>query len=202
MNRWAKILNDNLDKQTTILRSGNDVQYLINGENAFKAMVDGIRTANKQGHYIYLLGWVLVDDFPMIPGQVDTTFRKLITDASNKNVQVRAMLWDGVGIINTFQVAYINFLKNGGAILDNETLNFGCQHQKILIVKGDQGLITFCGGSDINNDRIAAVDLNGSPLRDVHCQIKGPSAYDLLTTFINRWSHHPNNKIIDSLKGP
>jgi len=202
MNRWKKILNDNLDKQTVFLRSGNDVKYLINGEDIFKAMVDAIRTATKKGHYIYLLGWILVDDFPMITGQADTTFKNLITEASNKNVQVRAMLWDSAGTINTFQVVYINFLKNGGAILDNATLNFGCHHQKVLIVKGDEGLITFCGGADINSDRTGAVDLAGSPLRDVHCQIKGPSAYDLLTTFIKRWEHNNYSKLVDSLKEP
>ena len=103
---------------------------------------------------------------------------------------------------NSEDLGYINFLKNGGAILDNATLNMGCHHQKVLIVKGDEGLITFCGGVDINSDRIGAVDLAGSPLRDIHCQIKGPSAYDLLRTFINRWDHHQNSKLVDSLKEP
>jgi phosphatidylserine/phosphatidylglycerophosphate/cardiolipin synthase-like enzyme len=41
----------------------------------------------------------------------------------------------------------------------------------------------------------------GAPLHDTHCQIAGPSAHDLLTTFIRRWDAHPGHSAIDRTKG-
>jgi phosphatidylserine/phosphatidylglycerophosphate/cardiolipin synthase-like enzyme len=181
--RWAKILNDNKKSKQTYLRQGNEVKFLIDGKETFQSMVDSIETANRPGHFIYLLGWINQDDFPLVPGNPNTTFKNLITVASNKGVQVRTILWDNVSVTNTKEIKYVNTLPNGAGILDNYTLNLGSHHQKVLIVNGNKGLISFCGGLDINKDRLYSIG-NGSPLHDVHCKIIGPSAFDLLVTFI------------------
>ena len=66
------------------------------------------------------------------------------------------MLWDQQGRKNTAEIDHINKLATGAGILDNLTLRWqtGSHHQKVLIVKGSLGLIGFCGGVDINKDRI------------------------------------------------
>ena len=104
--------------------------------------------------------------------------------------------------INSEVVGRINNLPTGAAILDNETPNpieaFGSHHQKLLIVKGKDGLIGFCGGVDINRDRIDVTQPDhGEPLHDVHCRIVGPSAWDLLETFRRRWRHNSETAAID-----
>jgi phosphatidylserine/phosphatidylglycerophosphate/cardiolipin synthase-like enzyme len=95
-------------------------------------------------------------------------------------------------------VDHINtFLANGAAILDNRVLQVaaGTHHQKMLIVKGSEGLIGFCGGIDINPDRIHTVGATpGAPFHDVHCRIKGPGAHELLKVFLERWTDHPDSK--------
>jgi len=211
------------------LRTGNAVTYLIDGPATFKEMVNAFATATNAEHYIYLLGWQLVDDFDMTP-PAPSHFRDLMTAASGRGVQIRAMLWKQFKGINKPQVDAINKLKTGAAILDNETKTiYGAHHQKILVVKGSQGLIGFCGGIDINSDRITGAATasstsggqggapdeqipvaasgssggggNGSPLHDVHCKIVGPSAIDVLQTFIRRWDHHPDSAAIDAAKG-
>jgi phosphatidylserine/phosphatidylglycerophosphate/cardiolipin synthase-like enzyme len=136
-------------------------------------------------------------------------------------------------------VDFINTLSTGAAILDNATSStvFGSHHQKVLVVKSPNGLVGFCGGIDINSDRVSwgtapsssaaasgsdssgnpasdspdagtAVDATssssgggGAPLHDVHSQVIGPAAYDLLQTFIRRWDHHPDSTAINSSKG-
>jgi phosphatidylserine/phosphatidylglycerophosphate/cardiolipin synthase-like enzyme len=197
-------------------------------------MHEAINTATGEGHYIYLLGWWLSDDFP-IDVAPSTTVRALFKRASDAGVQVRAMLWDqAFSRQNTAEVAHINALAHGGAILDGQTngtvmrVNVGSHHQKVLVVKGSKGLIAFCGGIDLNPDRIRAsssrggggasgggsISLSGAvasssgssgqagePLHDVHCRIVGPSAHDLLTTFIRRWDAHPGHVAIDRSKG-
>lgn len=75
----------------------------------------------------------------------------------------------------------------------------GAHHQKVLIVKHDKTLVAYCGGIDINANRLNIVDAgSGQPHHDTHCRVVGPSAWDLLQTFIKRWRHHPDGAKIDS----
>jgi phosphatidylserine/phosphatidylglycerophosphate/cardiolipin synthase-like enzyme/outer membrane protein OmpA-like peptidoglycan-associated protein len=78
----------------------------------------------------------------------------------------------------------------------------GSHHQKVLVVKRGETLVAYCGGIDINANRLNIVDANsGQPQHDTHFRIVGPSAWDLLQTFIKRWRHHPRSTTIDSAKG-
>lgn len=211
--RWRRILA-RAYRTSPELQTGNAVQCLIDGRETFREMVAAIRSAQTEEDYIYLLGWVLDDNFELIPGDPKSTARRLFSDASARGVQIRAMLWDQVGRKNTAEVGRINALPNGAAILDDETLlttagvKNGSHHQKVLVVQGRRGLVAFCGGIDLNDDRIRAggggsssSSGSGAPLHDVHCRIEGPSAFDLLHTFIKRWDHHPGHFAIDRTRG-
>ncbi|MGA8574171.1 MAG: phospholipase D-like domain-containing protein [Candidatus Cybelea sp.] len=241
--RWTNVLMGAISTNTG-LRSGNAVTYLIDGPATFGAMLNAINSTTGSEHYIYLLGWQLVDTVSLDPsatptgGAASNTFADLMTAASARGVQIRAMLWKQYKGLNQPQVDFINTLASGAAILDNATSDpvFGSHHQKVLVVKGSNGLIGFCGGIDINSDRVpwgaapstsagasgsdssgnpasAATDggttvdassssgTQGAPLHDVHCQVMGPAAWDLLLTFIRRWDHHPDHAAIDSSKG-
>ena len=137
------------------------------------------------------------------------------------------MLWDQPGTKNTKEVNFIDGLANGAAILDNhqggviDGFFVGSQHQKVLVVKGTDGLIAFCGGIDMNCDRICPVGACGSsgggsvvqassgsagnagqPLHDVHCRIAGPAAMDLLRVFAKRWFSNSAHADRDAKKGP
>ena len=172
------------------IRDGNDVVAFIEGTNTYKGMVDAIKSTKNSEHFIYLLGWDLQIDFELIPGDNNSTIKKLFTEASNKRkVQIRAMLnyhqaIPGYGSITSFNnkppVDFINSLTNGAAIQDGKYLNAGSHHQKILIVYGQQGLFAFSGGIDINDNR-------HHRLHDVHCSIKGPAAWDHYQVFVKRW---------------
>lgn len=193
-------------------RSGNKVTALIRGPDTFKAMANAIKTANTSEHYIYLIAWHLTDNLILDPADPRSSIRNLFADKSNRGVQIRALIWDdALRTQNNTAVNNINRLRTGAAILDNNTLLAGSHHQKILIVKGDQGLITFCGGVDINPDRVTMVPSTspcppdapgGSPLHDVHCKIEGPAAFDLLNVFVRRWFAHPDHEQHDRARGP
>jgi phosphatidylserine/phosphatidylglycerophosphate/cardiolipin synthase-like enzyme len=205
--RWRPILTAVLSPQAT-MRDGNSVRFLIDGPGTFRSMVEAIRSAQNREHYIYLLGWVLVDDFQLIPGDPTTTFRQLTAEAAGRGVQIRAMLWAKPPLDNRNEVARMNALPTGAAIRDDETPHpkppvFGAHHQKLLVVKGSLGLIGYCGGLDINSDRIMVVHRGkGEPLHDVHCRIQGPAAWDALQTFVRRWLHHPDHRGVDRRRGP
>jgi phosphatidylserine/phosphatidylglycerophosphate/cardiolipin synthase-like enzyme len=184
------------------VRAGNAVTWLIDGPQTFKSMSEALQTANSAGHYIYLLGWWLIDALNIVQDDPRSTSRAIFASASQQGVQVRAMLWDQWGSQNSDEVEHINALPHGAAILDNRTLNYGSHHQKILVVKGTEGLIAFCGGIDINSDRVSwGSGSNGFPLHDVHCRIQGPAAHDLLRIFLERWQDHPGHSDLDRKKG-
>jgi phosphatidylserine/phosphatidylglycerophosphate/cardiolipin synthase-like enzyme len=181
------------------VRSGNRVDYLIDGRAAFQAMYEAILTtfsANGAGnYYIYLLGWWLDDDVPLVAG--GPTIRRLFERASKEfGVQIRVMLWHQADPPrkNAAEVRRVTDLPTGAGILDREILRFGSQHQKVLIVRGRRGLIGFCGGVDINRDRIEQVPRQlGSPLHDVHCRIQGSAVHDLVDVFVQRWLADPRH---------
>src|SRR5262249_553103 len=117
--RWTSIF------RAPDLRVGNAVHFLVDGRATFAAMHRAIRTATNNQHYMYLLGWWLSDDFPLVaaPPGTPTTIRDLFADASRRGVQIRAMLWDQFGTKNSAEVQRINALGNGAAILDNHTFS-------------------------------------------------------------------------------
>lgn len=102
---------------------------------------------------------------------------------------------------NHKEVQFINDLpgakdnpRRAFAALDKHHKPVGCHHQKILLVNGERGLIAFVGGIDVYPDRIWANGAHGSaslgsPYQDVHCQIEGPGAFDVLQLAIDRWRY-------------
>jgi len=220
----------NEKKEMPTIHEGNEVKYLIDGKETFKEMVAAIRTATgisetgeKANHFIYILNWWMDKEFELDSDEPGVNLRLLLDQASQKDVMVRAMLWNQqLTTQNSAEVDYINSLDNGAAILDsrgNEDLppfscvgipfipmHFGSQHQKVLCVLGEEGLICFCGGIDFNPDRVQEMG-KGSPLHDVHCRIRGPAAADLVHLFIQRWNDHAegqkhNQPIALGIKGP
>lgn len=212
--RWFVGGEDSQGQPMGRITANNRITHLIRGRATFDAMLAAMVTATGPGHFIFLLGWWLSDDFVFAGG---LTVRQLFTRASALGVGVRAMLWEqksfgglfGFPTQNQAEVGHINALPTGAAILDNRTLNFGSHHQKVLIVNGERGLIAFCGGIDLNPDRIRTLTTGtfssggaGSPMHDVHCQIEGPAALDLFELFRQRWNDHPDHVALDRAKGP
>ncbi len=215
--RWTKAI-------TVKVHEGNRVRYLIDGQETFQAMYDAIATVfsseGSSGYYIYLLGWWLDDNLPLT-GKPGSSILELFRAASLVHkVQIRVILWDqAINVPNLFQkllpwpwnntdalqknteeIKRVNELPTGAGILDNNTLYVvGDHHQKVLIVKGRLGLIGFCGGVDINVDRIQTIKGQPhTPLHDVHCQIEGDAAHSLVDVFVQRWLAPPR----EGGKGP
>jgi phosphatidylserine/phosphatidylglycerophosphate/cardiolipin synthase-like enzyme len=140
-------------------------------------------------------------DIPQLYPWFGTTMRQMLTAADRRGVQIRVMLPENAGgfgetVANTFRLGnntmatqWISSLSNGAGILDGRTLLEGTHHQKVLIVKRGDQLTAFCGGVDVNPDRVQATG-HGAPLHDVHCRVRGPAAWDVLQIFIERWNDY------------
>lgn len=87
--------------------------------------------------------------------------------------------------------------------------HLGSQHQKVLCVFGEQGLVCFVGGVDFNPDRIFtdANDENstkvekGQPLHDVHSRVVGPAAMELVKLFKQKWDDSDFGKSVNQKQG-
>jgi phosphatidylserine/phosphatidylglycerophosphate/cardiolipin synthase-like enzyme len=205
------------------VRSPNEIVPYIDGHDAFRDMVAAIRTANKPGHFVYLIGWRMIHNFPLIDGDASTTVQALFTTASKRQVEIRVMLYHQNAISgedNTDSINFLSKLPTGMAIHDDRVVKggflphffkpsvpyIGVHHQKVLIVNGTEGLIAFQGGMDINIDRLHFPADNGFGLHDVHIRVRGLGAASLWQLFIERWSDHPqsanfpkiSNQLIDT----
>jgi hypothetical protein len=95
----VRLMHDAYDPALRVLeknsatRTGNAVRYLVNGTDTFRHYVEEIRACTGEGHFIYLLGWQLQIDLPLVPGDATTTMRALLSAAAGRGVQVRALLW-------------------------------------------------------------------------------------------------------------
>ena len=164
--RWGPLLARVISPRATI-RTGNAVRHLVDAENpgapmlaGYDAMVEAIRSVRGGNAFIYLLGWICVDDFDMITCDPDSKLQKLLERAARDGVQVRAMFWEAAIHMRTQRrqtqasADHINALPGGAAIVDGETLSLGSHHQKLLVVGDGERLVGFCGGLDVNPDRI------------------------------------------------
>lgn len=185
----------------------NTVTHLIDGLATFREMVDAMRTITSEDHYMWLAAWWLSDDFELVPDDSNSTFAELIRSIDQTGAKIRALLWDHLGRQNSVERDHINDLPGDShAILDNETLQpFGSHHQKLMIINGagSDGPVGFCGGIDINPDRLDDQDhCAPSPYHDVHAKVLGPAVLDLGRTFVGRWNIHPDRPMGEELSPP
>ncbi len=86
--------------------------------------------------------------------------------------------WKGVEI-----QSYLEWVKNSN-------FSVAAHHEKIVVVNGSDGLVGYCGGFDINSNRIGT---SGEPIKlhDVACKVNKEPANKLLEQFLQRWRDCP-----------
>lgn len=185
------------------ITGGNDVLFFIEYRNYYRALADEIERTRNENHFIYFADWQLILDTWMDGPAGRTTFRTLLNDKSDKKgVHVRALLYSGQflndPVHNEVAAEWINKLPTGGAVLDSRYLDVGSHHQKMVVISNENGVVGFCGGMDIAEDRQLRdggpkPPIQGLPVawHDVQVRIKGPAAYHLWRTFNARWNDNP-----------
>ncbi|MFZ0826468.1 MAG: phospholipase D-like domain-containing protein [Verrucomicrobiia bacterium] len=166
------------------LTTGNRVHPLVNGDEAFPAMLAAIESAQKS---ISLVTYIFDNDasgkqFAAALGravQRGVSVRVLIDAAGTryswppithhlKHLQVPCAKFLPASLFTPWRVATIN-LRN---------------HRKILVVDGQTA---FTGGMNIRHGNVLA-DRPRSPVQDLHFRVEGPVVTRLQEAFTNDWA--------------
>lgn len=172
---------------------GNDMDLLIDGEDAFAAIFDAIEAAQI---YILVQFYIVHDD-----GLGRALLDRLVA-AAKRGVAVRFMC-DPVGSMKLPQ-SYRDSLKQVGAdVVDPDQmrgpknrfqLNFR-NHRKTVVVDGKVG---FTGGFNVGDEYMGRDPKLGN-WRDTHVKLKGPIVSQLQLIFAEDWHWATGESLIDPL---
>jgi cardiolipin synthase len=172
-----------VDRVTTRpLVAGNRVQALVNGDEAFPAMLAAIESAAMS---ISLASYIFDND------RAGNRFVEALGRAVARGVQVRVLIDDAgaryslpsiVGKLKRARVPMARFLPTL-APWRFTTMNLH-NHRKLMVVDGRIG---FTGGMNIRQGNVLA-DKPGQPVRDLHFKVEGPVVAQLQEAFANDWA--------------
>ncbi|HEY9289178.1 MAG TPA: phospholipase D family protein [Candidatus Dormibacteraeota bacterium] len=175
-------------------RQGNAVEVLVDGEPAFAAMAEAIRTARS---HVHLTGWHVTPEFALVRGAEPTVLRELLADVAER-IPVRVLVWAGApvpllrpwrGDVRSMRERLIARTRIQCA-LDSRERPMHCHHEKTIVV---DDRIAFVGGIDLTNFQGDRWDQAHHPPRgnegwhDVAVRIMGPAVRDIAENFRLRW---------------
>jgi cardiolipin synthase A/B len=177
----ARVVDRVVDRPLT---PGNKIQPLINGDEAFPAMLAAIESAKKS---ISLVSYIFDND------PTGKQFVAALKCAVQRGVQVRVLV-DAAGTRYSFPPitwklhhAKIPFAKFLPSSLFQPwrvaTINLR-NHRKVLVVDGQAA---FTGGMNIRHGNVLASKPK-SPVQDLHFRVEGPVVTRLQEAFVNDWA--------------
>jgi phosphatidylserine/phosphatidylglycerophosphate/cardiolipin synthase-like enzyme len=175
-------------------RPGNAIEVLIDGEQAFAAIAEAMRSARS---HIHITGWHITPDFALLRGERPTVLEELLRQMAAR-VDVRVLVWAGapLPVLRPWRgdVRRVRDRLTAGSriacALDARERPLHCHHEKTLVV---DDRIAFVGGIDLtsfNGDRWDRVDhrpRGAEGWHDVATRIAGPAVQDIAENFRLRW---------------
>lgn len=171
---------------------GNRVDRLVDGDEAYPAMLEAIQTAQRS---ISLVSYIFE------ASGVGEEFIDALVEARTRGVEVRVLV-DDVGsryarprihrVLKKRGVPVANFLP---ALLPRSVTHFNLRnHCKILVVDGRVG---FTGGMNVRQDSVLASSPK-YPTKDLHFQVLGPVVAQLQEVFARDWAFTTGEKLAGS----
>ncbi|MFP4067524.1 MAG: cardiolipin synthase [Spirochaetaceae bacterium] len=163
------------------LLSGNSIEPLIDGDEAYPAMLEAI----EQARYSVTLLLYIFDNVP-----IGRRFLDALERAVERGVEVRVLI-DAVGarysmppITGALHARGIPTAEFMSGLLNWRTPYFNLRnHRKILVT---DGRTAFTGGMNIRAGHVLA-DNPPHPTRDTHFRVRGPVVHQLQATFVEDW---------------
>ncbi|HVU08490.1 MAG TPA: cardiolipin synthase [Verrucomicrobiae bacterium] len=166
------------------LTTGNKIEPLVNGDEAFPAMISAIDSAKKS---VSLCSYIFDNDAS------GGKFVAALANAVNRGVRVHVLVdaagtrysWPPITFkLRDAKIPFAKFLPT--SLLTPwrvATINLR-NHRKALVVDGE---IAFTGGMNIRHGNVLA-DKPKSPVQDLHFRVTGPIVAQLQEAFVNDWA--------------
>lgn len=175
-------------------RTGNQMDVLIDGAQAFEAIAAEVRKARS---HVHMAGWHMTPDFALTRDGTPVILRELLAEMASR-VKVRVLLWAGAPLPffrpSRGEVRGVrDRLSAGTAIdcaLDARERPMHCHHEKTIIV---DDRAAFVGGIDLTSlgwDRYDTPEhrfRGGTGWHDVAARVEGPAVGDVAEHFRMRW---------------
>lgn len=169
--------------------TGNALRLLVDGAEAFPAMLDAIEAARRTVH---------LETYILRPDRTGRRFAQALGAAAKRGCEVR-LIFDAVGSRGIGWEFVRDLAASGVWVLEFNPLrphnlftSFQRRdHRKILVVDGRVG---FIGGINIG-DEYAPAAAGGEGWRDNHLRVEGPAAADLDALFTRLWNKHRGSKV-------
>jgi cardiolipin synthase len=163
------------------LLTGNRVEMLHNGDEAYPAMVAAIEEAS---HSVALVSYIFADD------RSGRAFVEAMGRAVARGVEVRVLV-DGVGVRYSRPLVHRSLRKVGAkAELFLPTITqaglafFNLRnHRKAMVV---DGRVAFTGGMNIW-ERCVLANRDRNAVRDLHFRVEGPVVGQVMESFAEDW---------------
>jgi cardiolipin synthase A/B len=165
------------------LVQGNEIEPLIDGDEAYPAMLRAIDGAQKS---ISLASYIFDND------RVGKLFAHALTEAKGRGVEVRVLV-DDIGkrysfpsIVRMLHKAGVNVATFMPSLAPGYFAYFNLRsHRKILVVDGKIG---FTGGMNIREGCWLNENPRKLPTADVHFRLEGPIVAQLQEVFAEDWA--------------
>jgi cardiolipin synthase len=175
-----KILGDTVSLYD--FTSGNSIEMLETGDEAYAAMLDAIGKAERS---------IMLETYIFDRDAIGQQFADALGDAVKRGVEVRVLV-DAVGARYSIP-SIVNLLKENGVAVDvfNGNIIMGLRlpyanlrtHRKILIVDGK---LAFTGGMNIRAGFVKAI-AGDAVAFDTHFHVEGPAIADLFHVASEDW---------------
>ena len=160
---------------------GNSVEVLVNGDQAYAAMLEAISAATAS---ISFATYIFDND------GIGAKFATALGEAVRRGVEVRVLI-DGTGARYSWPTTIVHRLRREGVtvglflhrfILHPTSMNLR-NHRKICVVDGRIG---FTGGMNIRDGHIIGAHPR-RPVQDLHFRVRGPVVAHLQEAFADDW---------------
>ncbi|MDZ7759465.1 MAG: cardiolipin synthase [Desulfovermiculus sp.] len=187
-----------LSEQVTVnpLMYGNDFKPLVNGDEAYPAILRAIEQAR---HSVSLVTYIFDND------TWGHRFRKALADATARGVQVRVLV-DDIGARYTFP-SIVRGLKRDGVPVSRFMRSIKPwrfryynlrNHRKIIVVDGQNG---FTGGMNIRCGNVVRENPD-HPVQDLHFHVQGPVVAELQKAFAEDWKFTTGEELASEIWFP
>lgn len=179
---------------TTRLHDGNRITPLIDGEEAYPAMLVAIRRAQES---------INLSSYIFDANGIGATFVSHLIEAAERGVAVKVIIdalgekYSRVSPHKAFQGTRVR-LEHYLALRHGAYINLR-NHRKLLVIDGREA---FSGGMNISDHHLTASTPTATAIRDMHFCVQGPVVADLQRSFLEDWYFVTGERLVNPLYFP